>query len=277
MSFAQLMAQVAGNRILGDPVLRAPWDQFCTTQDIQILQNACGSGQNIPDTELGTLYYSLVYQKQHYDAIATAIRFGAGILQHQGRCLMVDFGAGPGTAALAWAAYVKNQTNNPLSLSYVHLDQLSWMEHLFKCFLTSDPNIGQPFHWWHYAATPDTGSAAEWVFGADYALFVFSYILCQPSLTLAIVSDFARMVAATCGALGGKPAYILMVDTNLSRTYWRMLVGELGRLGMAVPSTNPSPTLDYNAIYLRPDGSVRDSQYKARKTVYDVVQIQLGA
>jgi hypothetical protein len=274
MSFAQLMAQVAGNRILSDPVLRAPWDEFCRTQKHQVLQNACGSGQNIPDTELGTLYYSLVYQKPHYNAIAEAIRLRAGVLQHQGRCLMVDFGAGPGTAALAWAAYVKNETNNLLRLSYVHLDRLSWMKRLFQCYLNSDPNIDQPPSWWHYTATPNVDRATEWVVGADYALFVFSYILCQPSLTPAIVSNFAEMVTATCGALGGKPAYILMVDPNLPWSYWGTLVAELRKLGMTVPSTNPRPTLDYNATYLQPDGSVRESLRIVGKTVYDVVQIQ---
>jgi hypothetical protein len=274
MSFAQLMAQVAGNRILGAPILRAPWDEYCRTQDIKVLQKACGFGQNIPDTELGTLYYSLVYQKQHYNAVAKAIQLGAGILQHQGRCLMVDFGAGPGTAALAWATHVKKQTNNPLSLSYVHLDHLSWMEQLFGYFFNSDPNIDQSSHWWHYKTIPNTSEATKWVAGADYALFVFSYILCQPSLTPVIVSKFAGMVAATCVALGGTPAYILMVDANIPRPWWGMLVSELRKLGMTVPSTNPSLTLDYYATYLRPDGSVRHSWHNVGRTVYDVVQIQ---
>lgn len=274
MSFAQLMAQVAGNRILGDPILREPWDEYYRTQDIKVLQNACGSGQNIPDTELGTLYYSLVYQKQHYNAVAKAIQLRAGILQHQGRCLMVDFGAGPGTAALSWAAHVKNQTNDPLSLSYVHLDHLSWMKQLCECFLNSDPNIDESSQAWYYKSIPNTSEATKWVVGADYALFVFSYILCQPSLTPVIVSDFARVVAATCVELGGKPAYILMVDAKISWSYWGMLVNELRKLGMTVQSTHPSPTLDYYATYLRPDGSVRDSWHNVGRTVYDVVQIQ---
>lgn len=52
--------------------LSVPWEQYRTTGDIQVLRNACGSGQTIPDTELAVLYYSLVYQQQHYDAVAKA-------------------------------------------------------------------------------------------------------------------------------------------------------------------------------------------------------------
>ncbi len=275
MSFAHIMAEVVGQAITKEQELSGPWNEFMRTNNRAILQQACGYGHSIPDTKLGAYYYSLVYQKQHYDVLATVMALKETALPHQGRCLMVDFGAGPGTAALAWAAHVVGQTNALPALSYVHLDRLAVMEPLCDALFKADGNLGPEFRWWSYRKAPTSAACLEeWVKNADHAVFVFSYVLCQATVDTSAVTEFARLIGETCTALNGKPAYLLRVDAPLAATSWPLLLNMLCQQGMTVTPTDPSPTMEYRAVYLKPDGTVRDFRDNAGPAVYNVVKLQ---
>jgi hypothetical protein len=275
MSFERIMAEVVGRAITEEQELSGPWNEYKRTGDRKVLQEACGYGQKIPDTRLGAYYYSLVYQKQHYDVLAAVMALQGAALPHQGRCLMVDFGAGPGTAALAWAAHVAGRTGTAPALSYVHLDRLPEMEPLCDALLQADPNTGSGFRGWSYREVPkDAACPRQWVEDADHAVFVFSYVLCQATVGTVVVDEFARLITETCKALNGKPAYLLMVDAPLSNSCWPPLLGRLRQKGMTATPTHPAPTLQYRAVYLNPDGTVRDFRDNAGPAIYDMVQLQ---
>ena len=274
MSFERIMAEVVGRAITEEQELFGPWNEYKRTGDRKILQEACGYGHRIPDTRLGAYYYSLVYQKQHYDVLTKIMALEVA-LPLQGRCLMVDFGAGPGTAALAWAAHVVGQTNALPALSYVHLDRLAVMKPLCDALFEADRNLGSKFQWWNYREiSENAASPRQWVKDADHAVFVFSYVLCQPTVEKPAVTGFAQLIAETCNALDGKPAYLLMLDAPLSNSSWPLLLGMLRRKGIMVTPTNPLPTLQYKAAYLNPDGTVRDSRDNAGPAIYDLIRLQ---
>ena len=158
MSFDMLMARVVGARILGDDTLKRPWDEFRNIGDTNVLSSQCGNAQAIPDTEQAALYYCLTYQKSHYDAVAAAIQRGVDAKTSLlGRWLVVDFGAGPGTALLAWASHVKGVTNAALETSYVHIDNLQCMFNVCERYFREDDNIKCGIKYWRepgLTATP---------------------------------------------------------------------------------------------------------------------------
>ena len=187
---------------------------------------------------------------------------------------MVDFGAGPGTAALAWAEHIVRQTHELPSLSYVHLDRLVEMGPLCEKFIRCDQNCGDDVHLWKYLDVPVVANEGTfWVENADYAIFVFSYILCQKTVTRDTIIEFAQLIHDVCAMLDGRPAYLLRVDANLSWSLWGVLLTELGHLGVMATESNLSESFQYDGIYLNPDGTVRDI-CNAGPALCDVVRIE---
>ena len=275
MSFDKLMASVVGKRILSDATLRKPWDEFSQTRVNSALSSQCNGAQGMPDTEQAALYYCLTYQKSHYDALAAVMAAGIDATTPLlGRWLVVDFGAGPGTALLAWASYVRNGTNAALKATYVHVDNLKCMFHVCNDYFQEDSNIAAGSTMWSEPDLTNGNDIDSWARDCDHIIFMFSYVLCQLSVTSATVEAFAKTIVDTCAALTGKPAYLLMVDTNLSRTRWPELLNHLGTSTLNVSRTVSIPPLSIPTIYLDPHGTERDRRQNDGRMIYEVIRLQ---
>ncbi len=266
MSFSKLISKVVGKKILNEKQFIEPWKSFADAGscNYNLLSAPCGNGQAIPDNEHAALYYCLTYQKSHYDAVAAVLR---AEMREQvalsGRWLVVDIGAGPATALLAFADEVRRSRGSPLDTSYVHVDTLAAMKNLANTYFDEDDNISADSTIRKVSNLSPSTLCATWVNDCDQAIFMFSYVLCQPSVSISSVRAFAAIIAKTCANLEGRPAYILMVDANLSgRSQWPALAEELRRLGLEIEASNPS-SLDVESVYLRPDGSERQRRLNA--------------
>lgn len=273
MNFHDIMAMTVGRAIVEDKELSGPWLSFQNTGIIRLLQEACGYGQQIPDSKLGAYYYSLVYQKQHYDVLVEAL--SENRLPVVGRCLMVDFGAGPGTAALAWAYHVNRQTGEPPALTYIHLDRLQEMSSLSELLFHVDDNLDDKFNWKHYISIPiDAARPQDWGRDADYAVFVFSYIMCQPNVSKPDISRFTQLIDNTCTAINGRSAYLLRIDAPHLDQSWNLLLSKLEALGKTPTPISSWQGKRYTAVYLNPDGTERARRNRAGPVKYNLIQIQ---
>jgi len=230
------MAEVVGKRLLEDDALNAGWKAYKLNGNTEHLAAVCGKAENIPDTEIAALYYSLVYQKSHYDAILAALKKAPGVIPATcGRWLVADFGAGPGTALLAFAQFMASQSGPPLDVTYVHVDSSKSMRSVAKRYFDADPQVAVGSDWHPVPSLTDATDVGAWVKGVDQALFTFSYVLCQQSVTSSTIGVFASAVARTCVELRDRPAYILNVEPNLPiRTRWPELMICLARQGVTV-------------------------------------------
>ncbi len=268
------MAEVVGKRLLEDDALNTGWKAYELNGSTEHLAAICGKAENIPDTELAVLYYSLLYQKSHYDAILVALKKASGVIPATcGRWLVADFGAGPGTALLAFAQFVVSQSGPPLDVTYVHVDSSESMRSVAKQYFHADPQVADGSDWLQVPSLTDATNVEAWVKGVDQALFTFSYVLCQPSVTSSTIGVFASAVARTCVELGNRSAYILNVEPNLpNRTKWPELMKRLAPLGVTVRPV--SQTLDLTVVYLNPDGTIRDRRSTSGKTIYAAAKLK---
>ncbi|HTU71746.1 MAG TPA: class I SAM-dependent methyltransferase [Candidatus Baltobacteraceae bacterium] len=171
--------------------------------------------------------YCMCYMHQHFDANLAILRQNAaGPIFTDPDAVVIDFGCGPGTAALVLATRNRELGGQPARFSYLGIDRSTMMHEVATNFLSDNDlfHCGAQRVFFQAARDVPVALAA----GKTAALFYCSYVLNQTHLADTDVRDFADVI---CGikALGIPRGHLIVSDVNRGQPTNYMRLGRFLR------------------------------------------------
>ncbi len=185
--------------------------------DRHLLSVVLDQGRRESDSLLMARYYAYCYVLSHHDAMKHVLSlnrklFQEGILDHNGKLLIVDFGCGPLIAGLALGTLTNEFSGAPLDARYLGIDDNDYVLELAAEF-EACPVFGEKFKTtyakdWNLADVP---AIVEFADGAKGLVFVFSYFFGQSRAT-----DKIKSLAEYCQAVLTKvqPEHATLIYLN---------------------------------------------------------------